>query len=281
MANYKSILIAACIVMLTGCGGAAQTSPEPEKITPKDARTGTTFETQNKLLEAVKAQRPFEYDVVFSVTKDSQKAMDSYVKYNASTNDEFPKPVYVDFSGREISKEDFDKVLESRKLGQGYENVITDYFKNIELGLYEKSFAMVEPKSNFQQSVGYDEKSFESSAKSIKAVSRVTDVLPIHYKLVDQGGVLLMEVAFKTMAFWAPSVMEGLPDEMQKQIEKDNANEMNRQLSSNKPPSELTTPPNADGSTKKVETDWNYHMSNSVKFRLVYQGGSWLIHDQY
>jgi hypothetical protein len=68
---------------------------------------------------------------------------------------------------------------------------------------------------------------------------------------------------------------------MQKQIEKENASEINRQLSSNKPPSGLTTPPNNNGSTKKAETDWSYHMSNPVKFRLIYQDGSWLIHDQY
>lgn len=279
MANYKTILIAACIVLLAGCGGGSQTSSEPEKITPKDARTGTTYESENKMLEAVKAERPFEYNVVYDVTKDNPKAMDSYVKYNADTEDKFPKPVYIDFSGKEVSKEDFDKTLESKKLGKGYENVISDYFSNIELGFYDKSFALIQPKSNFLQAVGFDEKSFESSAKSIKAVSRVTDVLPVHYKLVDQGGVLLMEVAFKTTAFWAPAIMEGVPEEMQKEIEKNNAQEMSRIQGSNKPPTALKDAPKT-GDSNKIETNWNYHMSSLVRFRLVYQDGAWLIHDQ-
>lgn len=279
MANYKTILIAACIALLAGCGGGSQTSSEPEKITPKDARTGTTYESENKLLEAVKAERPFEYNVVYDVTKESPKAMDSYVKYNAATEDKFPKPVYVDFSGKEVSKEDFDKTLESKKLGKGYENIISDYFSNIELNNYDKAFALIQPKSNFLQAVGFDEKSFETSAKSIKAVSRVTDVLPVHYKLVDQGGILLMEVAFKTTAFWAPAVMEGVPEEMQKEIEKNNAQEMSRIQGSNKPPTALKDVPKT-GDSKKTEPDWNYHMSSVVRFRLVYQDGAWLINDQ-
>ncbi len=279
MANYKSILIAACIVLLAGCG-SSQTGSEPEKITPKDAKTGTTYESQNKMLEAIKAERPFEYGVVYDVTKDNQKAMESYVKYNSATADEFPKPVYIDFSGNEVSKENFDKALETKKMGKGYENIISDYFSNIESGFYDKSFALIQPKSNFLQAVGYDEKTFESSMKSIKSVSRVTEVLPVHYKLVDQGGVLLMEVAFKTTAFWAPTVMEGLPEEMQKQIEKNNANEMNKTQNSKTPPGSLKTPSKSDGASKQAEIDWNYHMSNIVKFRLIYQDGAWLIHDQ-
>ncbi|NTU61591.1 MAG: hypothetical protein HGA95_04630, partial [Caldiserica bacterium] len=114
MVNNKTILMTmAAIVaasMIAGCGK----ENDSEAITPRDAKTGKTFSNSNEMLAAVKAERPFEYDIVYEITKDNPEAMKSYEKYNSSTTDIFENVKYVGKEGSELSKENFDKELEKQ-----------------------------------------------------------------------------------------------------------------------------------------------------------------------
>jgi hypothetical protein len=268
MVGYKRIIAIACIILLAGCGNSAPGSPTENDGKPRDARTGKTFADKNELLEAVKAERPFEYQIVSEVTTENPKAMDSYLKYNSQTSDAFPQTRYLDFEGKETTREEFDAELAELKLSTDYGDVLTTYYQNIERNFFEESFKLIEPKASYSMIFGNRFEVFKSTQEQTKSVVRVTDVIPLEYRLVKQGEVCLVQITFRNTGFWVDSTLEGPPEDIQKEIAKTR-------------PSKLPEAPvGKPDKIEKVILDWQFRTSGTIRMRLANVGGAWLIHDQ-
>lgn len=269
MVNNKTILMTmAAIVaasMIAGCGK----ENDSEAITPRDAKTGKIFSNSNEMLAAVKAERPFEYDIVYEITKDNPEAMKSYEKYNSSTTDIFENVKYVGKDGSELSKEDFDKELEKQNLKGEYQGLMANYYQDLEKNYYQEAFNMIQPNSPFAQIFGKRFEIFKNSQEQVKGIVRVTEVLPSEFKLIDEGGVTYIQVTFRTTGFWIRQVLEATPDKVIDNLEKKtmDAPSQNGQT-------------NLGGSSNASKMQWQYNASGKTIFRLINSNGTWLIHAQ-
>lgn len=270
MVDTKSALIKAITFLLTttlvACGSVKNT----EELTPRDPKTGKTFKNTNEMLVQVKQQRPFEYDIVYEVTKDNPQAMQSYEKYNATTTDAFESPKFIDKDGSDISRDDFVKILESVNLKGDFEKNIPEYYQNLERGFYKESFGLIQPKSPFSQIFGDRFEVYRNAQEQTKTIVRVTDVIPSEYKIIEQGGVTYMQVTFRLTGFWTRQVMESTPDSIVKNMEK-------KKVESPSQPKPGQIPTN-NGNMPKI--DWQYNASGKTIFRLVNVNGRWLIYAQ-
>lgn len=269
MVNKKTILmaIAAFVTasMIAGCGNKDNT----ESFTPKDVKTGKTYTNTNEMLTAVKAERPFEYDIVYEVTKDNPDAMKSYEQYNSTTTDVFGNVKFVGKDGSTMSKEDFDKELEKQNLEGEYEDLMTQYYLDLEKNFYTEAFGMIKPDSPFAQIYGNRLEVFKSSQEQMKGMVRITDVLPSEFKLVDEGGVTYLQITFRTTGFWIRQVLESTPDNVIKNLEK-KTTKAPSQVGSNNPANSNDAP----------RMQWQYNASGKTIFRLINSDGKWFIYAQ-
>lgn len=271
MVDRKSVLMIAIAFALTtttfvACGSANN----PEDLTPRDAKTGKTYKNTNEMLTQVKEQRPFEYDIVYEMTKDNPDAMKSYENYNATTADVFDAPSFIDKEGSSISKDDFGKILESMKFKGDFENSITFYFQNLEKGFYKEAFDLIMSNSPFSQIFGNRFEVYKNAQEQSKAIVRVTDVLPSEYKIIDQGGIVYLQVTFRLTGFWTRQVLESAPDNFLNNMEK-------KKVETPTQPKEGQIP-NVARNTPKM--DWQYNASGKTIFRLANVNGKWLIYAQ-
>lgn len=269
MVNKKTILMILVAVigasMIIGCGK----SGDPETIIPRDVKTGKTFSNSNEMLTAVKAERPFEYDIVYEVTKDNPDAMKSYEKYNATTSDIFEKVKYVDKDGSVLSKEDFDKELAKMNLNGEYENLLTNYYQNIEKNDYKEAFGLIKPNSLYANIYGNRFEVFMNSQEQVKGIVRVTDVIPSEYKLVNEGEQTFLQITFRTTGFWIRQVLEGTPENV--------ANNLEKKTTSSPTQNNQT---NFGGDVNAPKMQWQYNASGKTIFRLINSDGKWFIYAQ-
>lgn len=269
--SKRAALIVFCLVLLAGCGGNTNKSASDE-ITPRDARTGKTYKDTNSMLEAVKEQRPQEYQVIYDVIKDNDTAKKSFELYNSQTTDQFPETTYVGFDGSQIDKEKFDQELANLKMNSSYSDVLPKYYQKIEAGFYDEAFKMIKPQSLFSQLFGNRIDVFANVNKQSRFTVRVSDFIPLEYKLVDEGGMKFVQVAYKTMGFWISSPLKNNPDEIQKQIQDSKSAE--------KQPTQLKDGSKPEISPQGPPPDWQYHASGKTIMRLIFDNGSWLIYAQ-
>jgi hypothetical protein len=270
MVNSKPLLTVALVVILLGLLAACGKDNQSETLAPRDAKTGKTFQSTNEMLTEVKAQRPFEYDIVYEVTKDNPDAMMSYEKYNSTTQDSFDKPSFIDKEGSQISKEDFIITLETLNLKGDFENVLTLYYQNIEKGFYKEAFEFIQPKAPFSELFGNREEVFNNAQEQTKGIVRITDVLPSEFKIIEQGNINYVQVTFRLTGFWTRQVLEGPPDSITNSIEK-------KKVESPTPPANGQMP---DIKNKQPKINWQYNASGKTIFRLINVNGKWLIYAQ-
>ena len=268
--SKRAALIVFCLVLLAGCGGNTNKSAS-DVITPRDARTGKTYKDTNSMLEAVKEQRPQEYQVIYDVVKDNDTAKKSFELYNSQTTDQFPEATYVGFDGNQIDKEKFDQELANLKMTSDYSDVLPQYYQKIEARYFDEAFKMIKPKSLFSQIFGNRLEVFSNAKKQSRMMVRVSDVVPLEYKLVDEGGMKFVQVSYKTMGFWICTPLENNPEEIQKQLQDTKGDQK-------MPTPAPGTKPEAPD--KSIPQQWQYHASGKTIMRLIFDNGSWLIYAQ-
>jgi hypothetical protein len=266
MVYSKTVTIAMALILVAGLGACG----EAPKDRFEDDRTGKTYSDTTELLAERKTENPNEFRVVTELANEEPQALEAYVKaFENKENIAKPAPtLYFDESGEEVDKVNFLAKLKEKQAGDGFEEVVKNYFMFLSESKFEDAFSLINKKSPFTKIFFDDFKTYKTQQESSRNTIRYVESFITDCKLTPQSyPVFTIDVYFKTLSFFRKSQEIKNPEGGN-----DPGQDPKRMMEELK-----KSPEQMKNEIEKI--GWDFRYSGVSKFTLAYIGGKWLIYE--